>query len=90
VDCIQPTSLCLSQVATQPSFQVAPGEGGSTRALQPQELYRSQRYATAIYQAELGYRIQQLGYGIETGKNGAPEILQQRVLGGVQSPQPAD
>jgi conjugative relaxase-like TrwC/TraI family protein len=55
-------------------FNVTETEGGSTRALQPQELYRSQRYATAIYQAELGYRIQQLGYGIETGKNGAPEI----------------
>lgn len=37
-------------------------------------MYESQRYATAIYQAELGYRLRELGYDINTGKNGAPEI----------------
>jgi conjugative relaxase-like TrwC/TraI family protein len=49
-------------------------QDGKTRAIQPQELYRSQQYATAVYQAELGHRLKELGYQIEAGKNGAPEI----------------
>jgi conjugative relaxase-like TrwC/TraI family protein len=55
-------------------FNLTQTEDGKTRALQPQELYRSQQYATAVYQAELGYRLKELGYKIEAGKNGAPEI----------------
>ncbi len=54
-------------------FNLTETEDGKTRAIQPQELYKSQRYATAVYQAELGYRLKQLGYEIEPGKNGAPE-----------------
>lgn len=73
-------------------FNVTETHEGTTRALQPQELYRSQRYATAIYQAELGYQLRQLGYEIQTGKNGAPEIqgYSKELLGGLQSTQPAD
>ena len=55
-------------------FNVTQTKTGYTRALQPQELYRSQRYATAVYQSELASRLRQLGYDIKAGKNGAPEI----------------
>lgn len=55
-------------------FNVTEVAGGETRALQPQELYRSQRYATSVYQSELASRLTQLGYELELGKNGAPEI----------------
>ncbi len=55
-------------------FNVTEIAGGETRALQPQELYRSQRYATAIYQSELASRLRHLGYELALGKNGAPEI----------------
>jgi conjugative relaxase-like TrwC/TraI family protein len=55
-------------------FNVTEVAGGETRALQPQELYRSQRYATAVYQSELASRLRHLGYELAMGKNGAPEI----------------
>ena len=55
-------------------FNLTETEDGKTRAIQPQELYKSQQYATAVYQAKLGYRLKELGYEIEAGKNGAPEI----------------
>ena len=55
-------------------FNLTETENGKTHAIQPQELYKSQKFATAIYQAELGYRLRELGYEIEQGKNGAPEI----------------
>jgi len=55
-------------------FNLTETEDGKTHAIQPQELFRSQQYATAIYQAELGHRLRQLGYEIAASKNGAPEI----------------
>jgi conjugative relaxase-like TrwC/TraI family protein len=55
-------------------FNVTETETRKAHAIQPQELYKSQKFATAIYQAELGYRLKELGYEIEPGKNGAPEI----------------
>jgi conjugative relaxase-like TrwC/TraI family protein len=55
-------------------FNVTETETGKAHAIQPQELYKSQKFATAIYQSELGYRLKELGYEIEPGKNGAPEI----------------
>jgi conjugative relaxase-like TrwC/TraI family protein len=55
-------------------FNITETETGKAHAIQPQELYKSQKFATAIYQAELGYRLKELGYEIEPGKNGAPEI----------------
>ena len=56
------------------SFNVTERENGQTRSLQPRELYASQHYATAIYRAELATRLQKLGYEIERGKYGQPEI----------------
>ena len=55
-------------------FNITETENGETRALQPQELYRTQQYATAVYRSELATRLQELGYEIEPGKSGAPEI----------------
>jgi conjugative relaxase-like TrwC/TraI family protein len=55
-------------------FNLTETADGKSHALQSHELYKSQQYVTAVYQAELGYRLKQLGYEIEPGKNGAPEI----------------
>jgi conjugative relaxase-like TrwC/TraI family protein len=55
-------------------FNVTETTSGETRALQPQELYRSQQHATAVYQSELASRLRRLGYELRLGKNGAPEI----------------
>jgi conjugative relaxase-like TrwC/TraI family protein len=55
-------------------FNVTERDNGQTRALQPQELFASQRYATSIYRSELSMRLQGLGYELERGKHGQPEI----------------
>jgi conjugative relaxase-like TrwC/TraI family protein len=55
-------------------FNVTERENGRARAIQPQSLFASQQFATAIYQSELTYRLRQLGYEITTGRSGAPEI----------------
>src|SRR5271155_3160847 len=55
-------------------FNMTEREDGSTRAIQPKSLFDSQQFATAVYQAELTYRLRNLGYEIEAGKKGAPEI----------------
>src|SRR5437588_10823439 len=55
-------------------FNMTERENGQMRALQPRELYRSQRYGTAVYRAELSLRLKQLGYEIEPSATGAPEI----------------
>jgi len=55
-------------------FNVTERESGQPRAVQPQSLFASQQFATAIYQSELTYRLRQLGYEITTGRSGAPEI----------------
>jgi conjugative relaxase-like TrwC/TraI family protein len=55
-------------------FNVTERTDGSTRAIQPQGLFDSQNFATAIYQSELTLRLSQLGYEIEPGRSGAPEI----------------
>ena len=47
---------------------------GQPRAIQPQSLFASQQFATAVYQSELTYRLRQFGYEITTGRSGAPEI----------------
>ena len=44
------------------------------RALQPRELYRSQAFATAVYRSELARRLTDLGYTVERGSAGQPEI----------------
>src|SRR5579863_9778646 len=55
-------------------FNITERENGQHRALQPQSLFASQQYATAIYQSELTYQLRQLGYEITVGRSGAPEI----------------
>src|ERR1700686_3459416 len=55
-------------------FNLTETENGQWRALQPQELYRSQQYATAIYRSELALRLKDQGYEIERGRSGQPEI----------------
>jgi len=55
-------------------FNMTERADGTARALQPQSLFESQQYATAVYQSELMYRLRNLGYEIEPGKSGAPEI----------------
>ena len=55
-------------------FNVTQRDNGHPRAIQPQSLFASQQFATAIYQSELTYRLRQLGYEITTGRSGAPEI----------------
>lgn len=55
-------------------FNLTEREGGQPRAIQPQSLFASQQFATAVYQSELMYRLRPLGYEITTGRSGAPEI----------------
>ena len=55
-------------------FNLTETEGGETYALQPRELYRTQQYATAVYRSELAMRLKGLGYEVERGKSGQPEI----------------
>src|SRR6202789_613501 len=55
-------------------FNVTERENGQTRALQERGLFESQQFATAVYQSELTYRLRGLGYEIEPGRSGAPEI----------------
>src|ERR1700756_4421726 len=55
-------------------FNVTERDNGQPRAIQPQSLFASQQFATAVYQSELTYRLRQLGYEITVGRSGAPEI----------------
>jgi len=55
-------------------FNMTEPENGTVRALQPKSLFESQQFATAVYQSHLTYRLRSLGYEIESGKSGAPEV----------------
>lgn len=55
-------------------FNLTETTDGDVRPLQPRELYRSQAYATAVYRSELASRLTALGYEVERGKSGQPEI----------------
>ena len=55
-------------------FNVTERANGSTRALQERGFFESQQYATAVYQSALTYQLRTLGYEIESGRSGAPEI----------------
>ena len=55
-------------------FNLTERYGGQARAIQPQSLFASQQFATAVSQSELMYRLRQLGYEITPGRSGAPEI----------------
>ena len=47
---------------------------GTTRALQERGMFDTQNFTTAVYQSALTYKLRDLGYEIEAGKSGAPEI----------------
>ncbi len=55
-------------------FNVTERDNGQTRALQPHEMFVSQHYATAVYRSELALHLEGLGYELERGKHGQPEI----------------
>jgi ATP-dependent exoDNAse (exonuclease V) alpha subunit len=55
-------------------FNMTERSDGSTRALQPQSYFDTQQFATAVYQSELTFRLRTLGYEIEAGKSGAPDV----------------
>jgi conjugative relaxase-like TrwC/TraI family protein len=55
-------------------FNLTQMDDGSTRALQPRALFESQQFATAVYQSQLTYQLRNLGYELESGRSGAPEI----------------
>ena len=55
-------------------FNVTERENGETRSLQPHEMFVSQHYATAVYRSELALHLAELGYELERGKHGQPEI----------------
>jgi conjugative relaxase-like TrwC/TraI family protein len=49
-------------------------QNGQTRAVDARSLFGSQQFATSVYRTELASRLQDLGYEIERGKHGQPEI----------------
>jgi conjugative relaxase-like TrwC/TraI family protein len=55
-------------------FNLTERESGQTRALQERSLFQSQQYATSVYRSDLAIRLQGLGYEIDRGKHGQPEI----------------
>jgi conjugative relaxase-like TrwC/TraI family protein len=55
-------------------FNMTECNNGQTRALQERSLFQSQQYATTVYRSELAMRLQGLGYEVERGKHGQPEI----------------
>jgi conjugative relaxase-like TrwC/TraI family protein len=55
-------------------FNMTERGNGKMRALQPHSLFESQQFATAVYQSHLTYKLRSLGYEIEAGKSGAPDI----------------
>jgi conjugative relaxase-like TrwC/TraI family protein len=55
-------------------FNITERDNGQTRALQERSLFQSQQYATTVYRSELAMRLQGIGYEIERGKHGQPEI----------------
>ena len=55
-------------------FNMTERDDGTMRALQPRSLFETQQFATAVYQSHLTYQLRTLGYEIEPGRSGAPEI----------------
>jgi len=55
-------------------FNMTERGNGQSRALQERALFQSQQFATAVYQSELMYRLSRLGYEMQPGRSGAPEI----------------
>jgi conjugative relaxase-like TrwC/TraI family protein len=50
------------------------GPGKLIRSVQSHELYAAQKYVTAVYRSELASRLQGLGYQLERGEYGQPEV----------------
>ncbi len=67
-------------------FNVTERDNGQTRALQPHEIFVSQRYVTAVYRSELALRLEKLGYEIGTRQawTAGNQGIYERVSGGVQ------
>jgi conjugative relaxase-like TrwC/TraI family protein len=55
-------------------FNLTETEDDAIYAVQPRELYKTQQYATTVYRSELAHRLRELGYHIERGESGQPEI----------------
>ncbi len=55
-------------------FNLTETADDQVRPVQPHELYKTQQYATAVYRSELAHRLKELGYEIERGRSGQPEI----------------
>jgi len=55
-------------------FNMTERSNGQPRALQERTLFQSRQFATAVYQSELMYRLTRLGYELQPGRSGAPEI----------------
>lgn len=55
-------------------FNMTERDNGNMRAFQPHALFESQQFATAVYQSHLTYKLRDLGYEIEAGKSGAPDV----------------
>jgi ATP-dependent exoDNAse (exonuclease V) alpha subunit len=55
-------------------FNMTERPDGSTRALQERGFFDTQQFATAVYQSELTFQLRNLGYELEPGRSGAPEI----------------
>jgi conjugative relaxase-like TrwC/TraI family protein len=55
-------------------FNMTERKNGQTPALQERSLFQSQQYATSVYRSKLAIRLQGLGYEVERGKHGQPEI----------------
>jgi conjugative relaxase-like TrwC/TraI family protein len=55
-------------------FNMTERDNGQIRALQERSLFQSQQYATSVYRSELAMKLSGLGYEVERGKHGQPEI----------------
>jgi conjugative relaxase-like TrwC/TraI family protein len=55
-------------------FNMTEREDGTMRALQPRSLFETQQFATAVYQSHLTFQLRSLGYEIQPGRSGAPDI----------------
>ena len=67
-------------------FNVTERDNGQTRALQPHEIFVSQRYVTAVYRSELALRLEKLGYETRTrqARPARNQGIHKRVSGSVQ------
>ncbi len=73
-------------------FNMTETRDGEFRAIQSKELYRSQQYGTAVYRAELAWRVRELGYELASReeRRTRDQGLLARVPGSEQPAQPAD